>query len=251
MVKVKENLTGQKFGRLTVIEQAEDYINPQGKHHAQWLCECSCEEHNRIIVSAGNLKSKKIQSCGCIRRELTIKFNKETKKRYNKYDLSREYGIGWTSNTNKEFYFDLEDYCKIKDYYWNEHIKTNGYHALETYDVNTNKIVSMATILNLKGYDHKNRNPLDNRKENLRYATQHENTMNKSIQTNNTSGIIGVGWVKKLQKWRARITYNGESIYLGVFDNKEDAIKARLNAEKEYFGEFAPQKHLFEKYNIF
>lgn len=250
MVKVKENLVGEKFGKLTVIEQAEDYVNPQGKHHAQWLCECDCAEHNHVIVLTGNLKLKKVQSCGCIRKALTIEFNKKTKKKYNKYDLTGEYGIGWTSNTNKEFYFDIEDYDTIKNYCWNEHIKSSGYHMLDAYDANKNQSINMANLLGFKGYDHKNRNPLDNRKENLRFATQHENTINKGIQRNNTSGIIGVGWVKRLQKWRARITYDEKNIYLGVFDNKEDAIKSRLNAEREYFGEFAPQKHLFEKYCI-
>ena len=43
---------------------------------------------------------------------------------------------------------------------------------------------------------------------------------------------------------------NGKNIYLGVFVNKEDAIKTRLNAEQKYFGEFAPQQHLYEQYNI-
>ena len=37
MVKTKENLVGQKFGRLTVIKQADDYINPNGAHYARWL----------------------------------------------------------------------------------------------------------------------------------------------------------------------------------------------------------------------
>ena len=251
MVKVKEDLTGRQFGRLIVICQAEDYIQPSnGKHRAQWLCECSCEEHNQVVVAANNLKSGKVNSCGCIRKELVTEFNQETKKKYNKYDLSGEFGIGWTSNTNEEFYFDIEDYDQIKDCCWNEHIKTNGYHVLETYDDKTNKVISMMHILGFKGYDHKNRNTLDNRKENLRPATQHENVMNKGLQKNNVSGVTGVGWIKKLQKWRARITYNEKEIYLGLFANKDDAIKARLEAEKEYFGEFAPQQHLFKQYNI-
>jgi len=41
-----------------------------------------------------------------------------------------------------------------------------------------------------------------------------------------------------------------QDIYIGLFDNKDDAIKARLKAEKKYFGEFAPQRHLFEQYEI-
>lgn len=250
MVKVKEDLTGRQFGRLTVICQAEDYVKPSGKREARWLCECSCEEHNQVVVTAGNLKNNRITSCGCLRKEKVTKFNQETKKKYNQYDLSGKHGIGYCSNTETEFYFDLEDYNKIKNYCWNEHVKTNGYHVLEAYDANTKQVVPMMHVLGLKQHDHKNRNPLDNRKENLRPATQHENVMNKGMQKNNTSGVTGVGWVKKIQKWRARIKYNDKEIYLGVFDCKEDAIKARFKAEKEYFGEFAPQQHLYKQYNI-
>ena len=107
----------------------------------------------------------------------------------------------------------------IKDYCWSEHIKSNGYH-------------------------------INNCRSNLRRATQAENVKNKSKQKNNASGVTGVGWVKKLSKWRARITFNEKEIYLGVFDNKMDAIRERLKAEKKYFGEFAPQRHLFEQYKI-
>ena len=66
MVKVKNNLIGMVFGMLTVKEQAEDYVKPKsGKHEAQWLCECSCEEHNTVIVLDSNLKKKNgTRSCG-------------------------------------------------------------------------------------------------------------------------------------------------------------------------------------------
>ena len=39
MVKPRKDLTGMMFGRWTVIEQADDYINPAGRHYAKWLCE--------------------------------------------------------------------------------------------------------------------------------------------------------------------------------------------------------------------
>ena len=80
MVKVRENLTGKKFGRLTVIEQTDDYITPRGKHSARWLCECNCEEHNRIKVSTFSLKSKHTQSCGCLSKEKIIERNKNNCK---------------------------------------------------------------------------------------------------------------------------------------------------------------------------
>lgn len=251
MVKVKEDLTGQIFGRWLVLKQAEDYITPKtGKHQAMWLCECLCDEHTKKIISGNNLKSHKSQSCGCLFRENLIQFNKETKKKYNKYDYSKEYGVGYCSNTGNEFYFDWEDFDKIKDYCWNEHIKKNGYHVLETYCKQQDKNIPMMHLFGYKRYDHENRNPLDNRKANLRKATQQENVRNKSIQKNNTSGVTGVGYLSNTGSWRARITYNEKSIYLGTFKNKDEAIKARLMAEKKYFGEFAPQRHLFEQYEI-
>ena len=69
-----EDLTGKTFGRLTVLYRTHD---DNIANSPQWLCECSCEEHNRIIVTSGNLKNGGTQSCGCLRRELLIKFNKE------------------------------------------------------------------------------------------------------------------------------------------------------------------------------
>ena len=97
----------------------------------------------------------------------------------NTYDLSGEYGIGWTSNTNREFYFDLEDYDKIKDFCWCEakHNKT-GYTALTATNIYTKKTIKFHHIIGCAGYDHINRNPLDNRKCNLRMATEQNNTRN-------------------------------------------------------------------------
>lgn len=59
--------------------------------------------------------------------------------------------------------------------------------------------------------------------------------LNKKVGINNTSGHKGVCWDKRREKWKAYITFRGERIYLGYFDKKQDAIKARLKAEEEYF----------------
>lgn len=170
-------------------------------------------------------------------------------KKYNKYDLSGEYGVGYCSNTNTEFYFDLEDYDKIKDYCWIEYDR-KGYHSIEAWNLGIGGNITMNWLITGKNCDHKNRNPLDNRKFNLRPCTTRENAQNKSKSKNNTSGIIGVHWDKRIQKWVARIKTAEKRILLGNFSNKEDAIVARLKAEQKYFNEFAPQRHLFEQYKI-
>ena len=62
------NLKGKTFGRLTVLERADDYIYPDGSKRVQWLCECCCKDKTRIIVKANDLRSGHTQSCGCIQR---------------------------------------------------------------------------------------------------------------------------------------------------------------------------------------
>lgn len=240
MVKVKEDLTGKTFGRWLVIEQAEDYINLQGIHYAQWLCECSCENHTRKIIQQGHLRHGKSLSCGCYNKERI----KETHKKENKSDLSGEFGVLWTSNTNKEVYFDLENANDILKYCWYE--DSCGY-ASTTID---GKTIRLHVFLGYKWHDHHNRNKLDNREQNLVLCTIQENNRNSSIRQDNKSGIIGVNWDKSRNKWWTQIAIDSKTIPLGRFTNKDDAIKTRLEAEAKYYGEFAPQRHLFEEYNI-
>lgn len=90
--------------------------------------------------------------------------------------------------------------------------------------------------------DHINRNPLDNRDENLRLCFHHQNCRNKGIPSNNSSGCLGISWNKEKRKWEAYIQSNKKFKRLGYFEKLEDAIVARKGAEKKYFGEFAPQE---------
>lgn len=253
MVKVKEDMTGwimSEHGvpdsRLTVIKQTDDHINRSGEHSARWLCQCSCEKGTILAVIGRDLRSGHTLSCGCYKRESTSC----RLKKYNKYDLSGNYGIGWTTNTNREFYFDLEDYDKIKHCCWCENVLNRNYHALMSRDTKSGDTVCMHWLLCGKGYDHIDRNPFNNRKSNLRKAEQSDNAKNISIPKNNTSGIIGVCWKKDRAKWKAYIRLNDKQKHLGYFNGKNDAIKARLTAEQKYFGEFAPQQHLHEQYGI-
>ena len=79
----------------------------------------------------------------------------------------------------------------------------------------------------------------DNRKENLRITTHQQNMMNRGTNKRTKSGVTGVYYLPKYNRWSAGITVNKITHYLGTFKTKEDAIKARKAAEKEYFGEYA------------
>lgn len=81
--------------------------------------------------------------------------------------------------------------------------------------------------------DHINGNRDDNRIENLREVTIQENRKNVTV-ARNASGVVGVTWAKKEGNWRASISINGRAINLGHFQNLEDAIACRKQAELEY-----------------
>jgi hypothetical protein len=81
--------------------------------------------------------------------------------------------------------------------------------------------------------DHINRDKTDNRIANLRLATRSENARNIGRRRDNTSGITGVVFLPKTNRWAAKLTINSWSRFLGSFATKEEAIAARLKAEKE------------------
>lgn len=64
----ERDLTGEQFGRLTVLGRGTDYINPKGTHRVRWLCRCECG--NITEVQPGTLLNGKTKSCGCLQREL-------------------------------------------------------------------------------------------------------------------------------------------------------------------------------------
>ena len=221
------DLTGQKFGKLTVIKRVED----DSEAHIKWLCECECG--NFITTRGTSLRSGITKSCGCLVGDKIRELNK-LKKKYNKYDLSGDYGIGYSSNTNEPFYFDLEDYDKIKNYYW--YSNHDGYMCSSE---NKKEIIMHRLIIDENDpemqVDHFNRNKKDNRKENLKSVTPQHNNWNRGMNQNNKSGVTGVRWNKEAQKWVAYIMRK----HLGTFNRFEDAVKARKRAEQKYFGEYS------------
>lgn len=252
MARKCEDLVGREFGRLKVIARAPDYIRGNGKKEVMWECKCSCGNPNSVIVMSSNLKRKNkgTKSCGCLAKELSSerarinsdKLHKHNHKT-NKYNLSGEYGIGYTSKGD-EFWFDKDDYELIKKYCWNY----NKYGYVVSYDVENkieiklHRLIMGVTDPNLE-VDHIQHPPrreykVDNRRSNLRVVTHADNTKNHITQINNTSGTSGVHYCERDNKWIARISVNGERIYLGSFDNKEEAVSIRKEAEIKYFGEY-------------
>lgn len=244
------DLTGQKFGRLTVIERAPDKIYSTGRKAIAWRCVCDCG--NEVIVTRSELinKKRKNVSCGCWKREnAMIQLNKihngelKSYKKYNKYDLSGEYGIGYVDFSDSEgrnyFYFDLEDYEKIKNYSW--HFSRDYVEAWDYLSEQAHKTIKLHRLVmnctdNLQ-VDHIFHKKYDNRKSQLKIVTNQKNGWNKSINRDVSAGKY-IGVYKHYGKYQAFIGYNRQRIFLGTFDTFEEAVTARKEAELKYYGEY-------------
>lgn len=259
---MRVDLTGRQIGRLTVLGVADHKSKCGSK---LWKCICECQKGlpedviKYTYATTGNLntgasdKPGGTMSCGCLKRERDAQMGKNNKKQ-NKYDLqSKEYGVGYIDNSDYYFIFDKEDYDLIKDYCWHRHqdgyLRTCCEHFNDEQGKRHNKYIMLHQLLG-KHYnigngvevDHINGKPYDNRKINLRESDHSLNMKNVRLSVSNTSGHKGVHYSKRENKWKAYITCNTEQIHLGTFLLYEDAVKAREEAERIYFGEFNRSK---------
>lgn len=232
-----QDITGIRFGRLVVLRKTSMRSTRQSDSGSYlWECLCDCGElcyYSRYaLITPGGARS-----CGCLYSDSRY----EISKKYCEYDLDTyEFGIGYCNN-GTHFFFDKEDYEKIKDYCWWYDGRYVCAHTLER-DNYTTKIIRLhRVVMDIKdrediNVDHKNLVRYDCRKINLRKATDSENARNKDYSYLSPSGITGVR--KENSKWLATIKTNTKLIRLGLFDTIEEAAEARLEAELQYFGEF-------------
>lgn len=244
---VLDVLTGKRFGRLEVLNRAPSITRKNGKKETRWYVVCDCNKNKVFPVRATSLKNGDTQSCGCLHKELFL----ECSKKVNFYEKDEVLGCFRLYNQERTSFclIDEEDISKLKEKYWSQ--DCNGYWS----NRNKNNFTYIQDIIMNPGtdevVDHVLRVRHDNRKKYLRICTSQQNSFNKGLYTTNSSGFMGVTWDKNREKWVAQLHFNGRHYNLGRFNNQEDAIKARLKGELKYFGiDFAPQRHLFEKYNI-
>lgn len=133
---------------------------------------------------------------------------------------------------------DNQDFDLLSKYYWSH----NGNCVLcyvKQPDKTRKRITPAQVIFNTdKIYDHKDRDELNNTRDNLREANKFQNAQNKS-PVGGTSIYKGVSWYFNKKLWRARITKEGKRIHLGYFTTEIAAAKAYDSHAKILHGEFA------------
>lgn len=220
MSKIND-LTGQTFGRLTVIGIGTPYVGSDGRKRTRWECVCSCGSGRHITTSASNLRNGRTASCGCLSLEI------RTKHGLRKHPL---YYI-WTGmknrcyNTNDKGYPNYgERGIRVCDR-WKDSFENFYKDVIEGYE---------------KGLqiDRKD-NDGDYEPDNVRWVTRSQNQSNRRSHKNSSSKYKGVSWHKRDEVWRVMIMKEGVSTYLGSFKNEIDAAKAYNVIAIEIFGEFA------------
>jgi len=146
-------------------------------------------------------------------------------------------------NEKSRTLIDIEDLCKAEKHKW---YQNNSGYAISRVSKNRQIFLHRLILKPDKNYyvDHIDGNPLNNKRDNLRICTHQQNMINRKIGVDNKSGIKGVDWDSKRNKWRARIQVKKKSKHLGYFSSKEEAKKARINAELIYYGEYRRETKL-------
>lgn len=240
-----KDLISKRFGRLTVLEYAGTKMYGESSH-ALWKCICDCqkdlpeEDIQYTYTTTNSLTTGNTTSCGCYWKERAAEANHK-KKTPNKYEKRDGYYIGYTSK-GEAFYVDEEDYEKVKDYKW--YFSKDGYVVAT---ITCDEIILMHRLImglsegdnrivdHIRGSESTN----DNRRYNLRITGRSENQMNRRMQRNNTSGVIGVYLNKRNGKWVADICAKNKKYHLGEYVRLEDAANARRKAEDILHGDFS------------
>lgn len=153
------------------------------------------------------------------------------------------------NNSIKLAFIDDTDYSRCILWKWWVHHSATGTRILRT--INARVTLANFVMDDFKHvYDHKDRDFLNNQRDNLKICNRSQNQANREKYdlkriTPTTSVYKGVSWTSN--KWAARIGANGIRKYLGLFENEEEAAAAYNKAALEIYGEFACLNKILSK----
>ena len=215
----KTDLTGRRFGRLTVLgEHPERYYTPGGKPVRQWLCRCDCGKE--VIIRHNSLTSGDSTSCGCLHRERVAKPKQDlTGRRFGRLTV-----LGRAPLDRKRVNGEING--------WLCRCDCGTERVLTTKSLISNHAQSCGCGV---GESARRRVDVDN------VLGRYDGTVVSAIRpdrpanSNSKSGIKGVHWSPSQGVWVASITVRRRNITLYRGSSMEEAVKARTRAEETYF----------------
>lgn len=221
MAKVKD-ISGNAYNNLVV----KRLVGKDKWGQSLWECECQCDNHTLVTVRAGDLKSGRVKSCGC----LTIVHAKEQaqlNKNPNVFKTSKKDSSITRMYDNKGNFtlVDTEDVEKLKKYCWYKH--TNGYWVSYSPFMSLHRFV-MDFPKNMV-VDHIHFNKDDHRKSELRVCSQGDNNRNNRARRTKIDNDLPVGVTRtKSGRFKSFIMLKGKA-YQKTFDTVEECVSFREN----------------------
>ena len=228
-MRKKLDLTNERYGRLVVVRETEPYVSPKGEKVRQWECICDCG--STVAVSQSNLRTGNTNSCGCLSLERVTKHEGKGTRLYNIWRGMRS-RVKESSREHKKYYDkgvkvcdEWEDFAEFKK--WS---LDNGYTEDLTIDrIDSNK---------------------DYQPDNCRWVTMSVQNYNKTLDHRNKTGVVGVRWLPKDNRWNVRIQDTRINKYLSKnFQSFEEAIAWRKSKEVEIYGETLEKYYDYDKIN--
>lgn len=205
MPRKPTDLTGRRFGLLTVLEITDDRTS-DGRR--RYLCRCDCG--NQHLVTYGDLTSGKVTSCGCKARGVKKDL---TGQRFGRLTVLSVH----SAPTDR---------------------KSTTYKWLCRCDCGKTTVVSANALLTGK------RRSCGCLQVDAVKSLYTDGTAPCKLRESakpratNSSGVTGVWYDKRRAKWCAELMLRGKKYYLGRYDKIEDAIAARKAGEQRYFGDY-------------
>lgn len=221
MGKQKANLTGQRYGEMTVVSEAAQSTD----YKRNWTCQCSCG--NAIVVSQDNLVRGRTKSCGC------------QKKSHSKHQLVGEHFGRLTvlHEGRKNAHYERYWFCRCE--------------CGEVKEIKQDNLLKGRT--KSCGCLKKEKSQQQGFKlREIRVENVYLPSLARELNRNNRTGVKGVSVkvVKGGTRYVANINVDKKRIYLGTFDTLEEAANYRRMAEEKFHQPYLEQGEALGVYKI-